>query len=84
MAGEDSKPEKMSSELARTYVTIRKLNSDDNSGVQKVRNRINCEILWNSEQTSQPSPNDEDLNICLESGANKLAFGKHQVRVSRT
>jgi hypothetical protein len=29
-------------------------------------------------------PNDEDLNICLESGANKLAFGRHQVRVSRT
>jgi hypothetical protein len=26
-------------------------------------------------------PNDEDLNICLESGANKLAFGELQVRV---
>ncbi len=28
-------------------------------------------------------PNDEDLNICLELGANKLAFGEHQVCVSR-
>jgi hypothetical protein len=29
-------------------------------------------------------PNDEDLNICLESGANKLAFVEHQFCVSRT
>jgi hypothetical protein len=29
-------------------------------------------------------PNDEDLNICLELRANKLAFGEHQVCVSRT
>ncbi len=29
-------------------------------------------------------PNDEDLNIWDESRANKLVFGKNQVRVSRT
>jgi hypothetical protein len=28
-------------------------------------------------------PNDEDLNICLEPGANKLASVEHPVRVSR-
>jgi hypothetical protein len=28
--------------------------------------------------------NDEDLNIWEKSGPNKLAFGEHQVRVSRT
>ncbi len=29
-------------------------------------------------------PNDEDLNIWEESGANKLAFGELKVRVLRT
>jgi hypothetical protein len=32
-----------------------KQNSDENSGVQKVRNRINCGIPWNSKRISQPS-----------------------------
>jgi hypothetical protein len=33
MAGEDSKPEKTCSELAKTHFTIGKINSDENSGV---------------------------------------------------
>ncbi len=33
-----------------------KWNSDKNSGVKKVRNRINCGIPWNSERISQPRP----------------------------
>ncbi len=31
-----------------------KLNSDENSRVQKVRNRNNCGIQWNSKRISQP------------------------------
>jgi hypothetical protein len=40
MAGEDSKPEELCSELAGTHFTIRKINSDVNSGVQKVQNQF--------------------------------------------
>jgi hypothetical protein len=42
----------MCSELAGTHFTIRKINSDENSGVQKVWNRINCTIPRNSERIS--------------------------------
>ncbi len=47
MAGEDSEPEKMCSELAGTHFTIGKIKFDENSGVQKVRNQIKCGILRN-------------------------------------
>jgi hypothetical protein len=56
MAGEDSKPEKTSSELVGSHFMIGKKNSDENSGVQKVLNWKNCGILWNSERISQPRP----------------------------
>jgi hypothetical protein len=46
MAGEDSKPVGTFYKLAGY--------SDENSGVQKVRNWNNCGILPNSEQISQP------------------------------
>jgi hypothetical protein len=36
-----------------TYFTIGKINSNENSRVQKVRNWINCGILRNSKQISQ-------------------------------
>jgi hypothetical protein len=36
MAEEDSEPEKTCSELAGTHFTIEKINSDENSGAQKV------------------------------------------------
>ncbi len=55
MAGEDSKPEKTSSELAGTHFTIKKKHSDENSGVQKVQNWNNRGIPRNSEWISQPS-----------------------------
>jgi hypothetical protein len=35
MAGEDSEPEKMCSELAGTHFTIGKINSNENSGFQR-------------------------------------------------
>jgi hypothetical protein len=55
MVGEDSEPKKMCSELAGTHFYDQKnKNSDENSGVQKVRNRVNRGIPWNSEQISQP------------------------------
>jgi hypothetical protein len=62
MAGEDSKPEKMCSELAETHFTIGKINSNENSGVQKVRNQINPGIPWNSEWISQPSFSPQPKN----------------------
>jgi hypothetical protein len=61
MAGEYSEPEKICSELAGTHNTIKKLNSDENSGVQKVRNRINRGISRNSERISQQSPQSRQL-----------------------
>ncbi len=56
MVGEDSEPEEMCSELAGTHFTIGKINSDENSGVQKVQNWINRGIPRNFEWISQPSP----------------------------
>jgi hypothetical protein len=47
MVGEDSEPVETSSELAGTHFRIRKINSDENSGVQKVQNWIYCGILRN-------------------------------------
>jgi hypothetical protein len=63
MAGEDSEPEKTSSELAGTHFTIGKKKSDENSGVQKVQNRNNCGIPRNSERISQSSAARE-MNYC--------------------
>jgi hypothetical protein len=54
MAGEDSEPEEMCSELAGTNFMVGKIIFNENSGVHKVRNRINCGIPWNSERISQP------------------------------
>jgi hypothetical protein len=53
MVGEDSEPEKTCSELVGTHFTIEKKNSDESSGVQKVRNQINHGIPWNSKWISQ-------------------------------
>jgi hypothetical protein len=64
MAGEDSKPKKMRSELAGTHFTIGKIKSDEKSGVQKVWNRINRGYLQNSKQISQPSLIHDSLD-CL-------------------
>jgi hypothetical protein len=44
MAGEDFEPEKTCSELVGTHFTIGKINSDENSGVQKVQNWNNREF----------------------------------------
>ncbi len=38
-----------------TFYDQKKLNSDENSGVQKVRNWNNCVIPRNSKRISQPS-----------------------------
>ncbi len=54
VAGEDSKPKETCSELAGTHFTINTKKSNEYSGVQKVRNLINCGIPWNSEWISQP------------------------------
>jgi hypothetical protein len=54
MAGEDSEPEEMCSESTGTHFMIVKINSDENSGVQKVQNWINCGIPRNSEWISRP------------------------------
>ncbi len=63
---------KMCSELAGTHFTIGLKKSDENSGVQKVRNWINCKIPRNSEQISQPScsgkpisPGRSNRTICV-------------------
>jgi hypothetical protein len=63
MAGEDSKPKKISSELAGMQFMIGKIKFDENSGVQKVRNWINRGIPRNSERISQPS-----LSVQIEIG----------------
>jgi hypothetical protein len=44
MVGEDSKPERMSSELAGTHFTIGKKNSDEISGVQRSGIKIIAEF----------------------------------------
>jgi hypothetical protein len=54
MTGEDSKLAGTCYKLAGTHITIGKLNSDENFGVQKVRNWNNCGIPRNFEQISQP------------------------------
>ncbi len=51
MVGEDSKLEETCSELAGTHFKMGK-KSDGNSGVQKVRKRINCRIQRNSKWIS--------------------------------
>ncbi len=55
MEGEDSELKEKCSELMGTHFTIGKINSDDNSGFQNVKNRINCRIPPNSKQISQQS-----------------------------
>jgi hypothetical protein len=54
MAGEDSELAGTCSELVGTHFTIGKINSDENSGVQKVRNWNNRVIPRNFERNSQP------------------------------
>ncbi len=54
MVGEDFELAGTCYELAGTHFMIRKINSNENSGVQMVRNRNNCGIPRNSEQISQP------------------------------
>jgi hypothetical protein len=68
MAGEGSKQEKMCSELAVTHFTIRKINFDKNSGVQKVQNWINRGIQRNSERIFQP-------RLMLRFAAAKVCLG---------
>jgi hypothetical protein len=56
MAGEDSEPEKCVQNWWEHILRSEKYNFDENSGVQKVQNWINCRNPRNSEWTSQPSP----------------------------
>jgi hypothetical protein len=56
VAGEDSEPEETCSELAGTHFTIRKLNSDENSSVQKVWNQNNGGIPQNSNGFPNQAP----------------------------
>ncbi len=55
IAGEDSKLAGMCSELGGTNFTNGKMKFWWNLGVEKVRNRNNCRIPWNSGRISQPS-----------------------------
>ncbi len=76
MVRDDSKPEKTCSELAGTHFTIEKEIPIKNSGVQKVRNWINCRIPRNSEQISQLSN-----NMCSRCCSSTSFFMKQETKL---